>query len=521
MLVLWAALGLPSPGCSNGDGAAEVDSGGDADSDSDADTDADSDGDVDLPYPIVDTRQSACYDDAVDVVCPAAGAAFFGQDAQWDGFQPSYTVSEDGLTVHDNITGLTWQVSPDTNGDDALDADDKLTYDEAIAWPATVNAEGYGGFDDWRLPSIKELYSLIQFTGMDPSGLEGDDTSGLTPFIDDAAFGFAYGDTAAGERIIDSQYASSTMYVDTTDVGDLLFGVNFADGRIKGYGLTMMDGDKTFFVQLVRGNLGYGINGFVDNGDGTVTDGATGLMWAQDDSGEGMSWEVALGYVEDRNAEAYLGYDDWRLPNAKELQSIVDYTRSPGTTGSAAIDPIFGTTTVQNEACEDDFAWYWSGTTHAAYNGSGASGAYVCFGRALGYMMGDWVDIHGAGAQRSDPKGGDLSDHYTEQDCGYYFETAPQGDAVRNANFVRLVRAGEAAFDDGPGTGGDGDADGDTDVDTDADSDADTDSGPPDEAIAACEGLSEGDPCEFESPMGTITGTCLMIPEDVLACVPG
>ena len=42
----------------------------------------------------------------------------------------------------------------------------------------------------------------------------------------------------------------------------LLFGVNFADGRIKGYGLMGPDGEKTFFVQCCRGNTGYGINDF-------------------------------------------------------------------------------------------------------------------------------------------------------------------------------------------------------------------------------------------------------------------
>ena len=49
----------------------------------------------------------------------------------------------------------------------------------------------------------------------------------------------------------------------------MLFGVNFADGRIKGYGLAMPGGAaKTFFVHCVRGNTSYGINSFVDNGDG-------------------------------------------------------------------------------------------------------------------------------------------------------------------------------------------------------------------------------------------------------------
>lgn len=46
--------------------------------------------------------------------------------------------------------------------------------------------------------------------------------------------------------------------------------------------------------------------------------------------------------MQQKKRESYLGYTDWRLPNAKELQIIVDYTRSPATTDSAAIDPKSG-----------------------------------------------------------------------------------------------------------------------------------------------------------------------------------
>ena len=181
--------------------------------------------------------------------------------------------------------------------------------------------------------------------------------SGLIPFIDMTYFDFAYGDSSAGERIIDSQYASSTLYVSNTanDGGNTLFGVNFADGCIKGYGLTLFGQDMTFYVICTRENMNYGVNNFVDNGDGTITDHATGLMWAQDDSGVGFNWEEALALVEQKNSENYMGYSDWRLPNVKELQSIVDYTRSPDTTGSAAIDPLFNATSIINEADQSDF----------------------------------------------------------------------------------------------------------------------------------------------------------------------
>ncbi len=400
---------------------------------------ADDDGVVpDVTYVVVDTGQTTFYDDSGAISTPSVGDPFYGQDAQYVGNQPSYTLSADGLTVYDNVTGLTWTQSPDLDGDSDIDVNDKVTYDEALVHPNTLNAQNYGGYSDWRLPTIKELYSLIDFRGLDPSGYEGTDTSGLTPFIDTDYFDFGYGDTGAGERIIDAQMASSTLYVGNTanDGGATLFGVNFADGRIKGYGLTLFGSDKTFYAYFVRGNTDYGLNQFADNGDGTIADNATGLVWSQDDSGSGMNWEDALAWVQQKNDENYLGHNDWRLPDAKELQSIVDYTRSPWTTNSAAIDPLFNTTAVTIEDGSTDYPFYWSGTTHANWLGGGDNAAYISFGEASGYMSNNWVDVHGAGAQRSDPKEGNPADWPTGH--------GPQGDAIRIYNYVRLVRDADA-----------------------------------------------------------------------------
>lgn len=388
---------------------------------------------TDLSYPVVDTNQTQCYDDAQAIPCATVGEDFYAQDAQVLGMQPSYTDNGDG-TVTDRVTGLMWTKSPDLNGDGAINLADKLSYAEAQAGAASFRQAGY---DDWRLPSIKELYSLIDFSGVDPSGLG---TSGLEPFIDTAYFDFGYGDTTAGERIIDAQFATSTQYVATTmNSRATTFGVNVADGRIKGYptdATPNQPNGKLFYVLYVRGNAHYGQNDFVDNGDGTITDRATGLMWAQADSLVGMDWQAALAWVQGKNDDRYLGYSDWRLPNAKELQSIVDYTRSPDTTGAAAIDPRFDVTSITNEADQVDFPFYWSSTTHASQLNA-ANAVYVAFGRALGHMNGSWMDVHGAGAQRSDPKTGDPA--------GYADGRGPQGDAVRIDNFVRLVRDADAS----------------------------------------------------------------------------
>jgi hypothetical protein len=428
---------------------------------------------------IVDTGQAKCYDDRGEIAPPKPGEPFYGQDAQFHSHPASYTLSADGLTVRDMVTGLTWQRSPDTDGDGVLTRRDKLTLAQAQALPAKLNAAKFGGFADWRLPSIKELYSLFDARGTDPSGLVVNaDASGLIPYLDTNYFMFAYGD-ATGERVIDSQYASSTKYVGTSARGfGKLFGVNFADGRIKGYDLQMPFGgvEKTFFVICVRGNPANGQNDFHDNGDGTITDRASGLTWSKADSGHAMNWQDALAWAEKKNAEKLFGHDDWRLPSVKELQSIVDYSRAPDTSQSPAIDPIFTCSVITNEAFQADYPFYWSATTHAGLRGGGGA-MYVAFGRAAGWMFaraivggpppqrggfgpglrpgfggprgggppgmepqgreaGDYhyVDVHGAGSQRSDPKAGDPG--------MFPHGRGPQGDVIRIYNYVRLVRRG-------------------------------------------------------------------------------
>jgi hypothetical protein len=69
----------------------------------------------------------------------------------------------------------------------------------------------------------------------------------------------------------------------------------------------------------------------------------------------------------------------------------------------------------------------------------GRSGVYVSFGLGMGCMFNMWMDAHGAGCQRSDPKDGELSE-FTYLPYGYYFGDAPQGDAIRLFNYVRCVR---------------------------------------------------------------------------------
>jgi len=381
-----------------------------------------------ITYPIVDTNQQKCYDaSGSQESCSGSG-----QDGAYSNNEPSYTNNGDG-TVTDNNTNLTWQQSPDTNSDGTINADDKLSQSDALSYCASLTL---GGYSDWRLPDIKTLYSLMDFSGEDPSGFSGTDTSTLVPFIDDSIFAFGYGDTRAGERVIDAQWATTSIYVYSVMNGsEAMFGLNLADGRIKGYGTS----NKSYYVQCVRGSERYGENSLVDNGDETISDTATGLMWQKSDNGGGVSWESAINYCENLSLA---NHSDWRLPNAKELHSIVDYTRSPDTSSSAALSSLFNATPITNEEGVSDYGFYWSSTTHKNMQ-NGANGVYISFGRAMGYMNGSWLDVHGAGAQRSDPK--DIDSLNTKQGGYTIVDGAithgPQGDAVRGENFARCVRS--------------------------------------------------------------------------------
>lgn len=324
----------------------------------------------------------------------------------------SYTDNEDG-TITDNITGLMWQKDPGA----------KMDYNDAVLGADSFELAGHF---DWRLPTIKELYSLIDFKGVDPSGPDVTSAEGLISFIDEDVFDFEYGDPNSGDRIIDSQWTTSSKYVSTVmNNQKCFFGVNFADGRIKCY---PTQAGKGYFTIYVRGNSEYGTNKFTDNGDGTITDSATNLMWQKGDSNVGMNWQEANDHCE---VELTAGLDDWRLPHVKELQSIVDYTRSPETTESAAIDPLFNVSEIEDEDGYMNYPFYWSETTHLNMIND-FNAAYVAFGEALGWMNGQLLDVHGAGAQRSDPKQGDASNW--PQGHG------PQGDVIRIDNFVKCVR---------------------------------------------------------------------------------
>lgn len=361
-----------------------------------------------VSFVLTDTGQSSFYDaDGTKITEPSEGDDFYGQDAQYTGTASSFKDNGDG-TVTDLNTGLVWQQTPDYERHNFYDAFDYVDELEV------------GGYTDWRLPTIKELYSLLNSNG----SLDPDDTSNSQPYLYDEYFDFEYDANIAYA----AQYWSSTKYVKgglQTNNIEGAFGFNFADGHIKSYETGLyFDGsegvnDPGCFVRAVRGEENiYGVNDFVDNGDGTITDNATNLMWQQVDDGNTYDWKDALAYASNNELA---GYSDWRLPNTKELQSIVDYEK----TTIPAIDESYFT-------CTDTDSWFWTGTTQGDFK---YTACYIAFGKAYSRdnsSATEYYDWHGAGAQRSDPKSGDPADYLLESDNA--------DDLLRIQNCVRLVR---------------------------------------------------------------------------------
>lgn len=363
-----------------------------------------------LNYVIVGTDQDKCYDNGGEIACPEPGEPYYGQDAQYQGVQPTYQDNGDG-TVTDFNTGLMWQKTPPT---------EYMTWGEAHKYAESL---ALGDYDDWRVPTIKELHSIVAYTG---------NVHERIPYLDASYFDYATpGMPIASWTWSDTTYAQPGEGDRADNVGHPpnlspaegelgAFQYNFADGHIK-TGATGFMFDRVtpapyaarFLVRCVRGDI-YGENNLADKGDGTVTDLATGLMWQKADDGVARNWEGSLEYAE---SLTLAGYGDWRLPNAKELHSIVDYSRV-----NPAIDPIFTTT--------DGMGWFWTSTTHGDFV---SQAAYIAFGEATTIYG---VDIHGSGALRSDPKSGDPA-NYSD---GLGIELGYGPDEVRIYNYVRCVR---------------------------------------------------------------------------------
>jgi hypothetical protein len=360
------------------------------------------------PAEIPRTGQTTCYDDNGTIIdCDGTGQdGAIQAGAVWP--DPRFIDHGDNTTT-DNLTGLMWANNANLLGTDDADNDtDGIAGDGAVTWQHALdyikrlNRESYLGHNDWRLPNINELESLVNaelylpalplnypFTQV-RSGNYWSSTSSanftFNAWIVDMYngnvsfssktydFGFVWpvraGQCGSFDHSIiclprtgqTSCYNSAGTEIDCADTGQ--------DGAIQA-GAVWPDPR------------------FIDHGDNTTTDNLTGLMWANnanllgtDDAdndtdgtaGDGaVTWQHALDYIKKLNSEHYLNYTDWRLPNTRELRSLADYELY-----GPALPLNYPFTNVRS------FNYYWSstssaGSTHNAWT-VGMSLGYVGYG---------------------------------------------------------------------------------------------------------------------------------------------
>lgn len=287
---------------------------------------------------------------------------------------PRFIDHRDG-TITDSLTGLMWTKNANLLGQ-------SKTYQEALDYVSAMNAGDYQnfGYTDWRMPNIVEIESLINaeqsnnatwlnsygFTNVpkeDPwwfdfywlSGSGGAYTKVIWLYDGriigtyKTYFGLLWPVRSARPGTIQLPKTGITWSEAEGDDGDLQIGVDWPDPR------------------------------FNDNRDGTVTDNLTGLIWTKSANlpNGRMTWQEALNYVASLNGSQYLGHSDWRLPNRKELRSLVDHSKFG--------PPLPSEHPFTNISGSSRGAGYWSSSTFA-YDPSKAWGVWLLWaGEVTGF----------------------------------------------------------------------------------------------------------------------------------------
>jgi hypothetical protein len=293
-------------------------------------------GTVQLPQ----SGQTKCYDTAGTEI----GCAGTGQDGEiqagvaWP--EPRFTVSGDCVT--DNLTGLMWVKSPDSI---------KRMWDDALSY---ANGLYLCGYDDWRLPNINELRSLVH-SGYNEESCEGVPCVSLSDWLNSKGFsnsnvqGFYSSSTSFAYYFLTAMwdvnmwgkvaYFYKTYNSETNDyVWPVRGGQNDFPDSIYPANIWKTGQTASAFRTGDDGDLERGVAWpnprFSDQGDGTIRDNLTGLIWLKEADCFGtMPWDMALSFANGL-ATGQCGLSDgshagdWRLPNREELESLIDFSRS-------------------------------------------------------------------------------------------------------------------------------------------------------------------------------------------------
>lgn len=249
--------------------------------------------------------------------------ATFGEDNDYNINVPSYT-NNGNATITDNVTGLMWQQADGG----------EMTIDNAFIY---ANNLVLGGFSDWRLPTPSESFSILNHQNNNPAMNSTYFTTSLAQYWWTSAYQF--GDntkvwtTNAGGGI------GNKPKVETISAG----------GTFRYHARCVRDATTPAVIA----------NHFTDNGNGTITDNLTQLIWQKVPNTNLLTWENAIAYAEGLTLATAT---DWRLPNIKELQSLNDETLtnpSVNTTffSTIGIKNYWSSTTLPNQVLE---SWYWN-----------------------------------------------------------------------------------------------------------------------------------------------------------------
>jgi hypothetical protein len=264
-----------------------------------------------------------------------------GEDNDYTRNPMSFSITDDDLVVIDNNTGLMWdrhlnwqwETTTPPQGDwrpqDVFAYKDgeprRRPYHEGVQYCKSLEL---GGYSDWRMPSMKEGHTIAHYASARP-------TIHMKYFKDVDPGLPGYGDRGKGGMW------GGPIAPDHNNSG---WHLGFIDGHFMGYPRT---GYKTTRCVRADNNGAYFQPDYVDNGDGTVTDKVTDLIWQQATDGKLRDWEGSIQHCEDL---VFAGHGDWKLPSNKELSSTVDLLLY-----KPAIDTAFFPDT-------DYKAYYWSRT---------------------------------------------------------------------------------------------------------------------------------------------------------------
>lgn len=263
---------------------------------------------------LLNTDQTNCYSElGEEIPCPGSGL-----DAE-NRSVPEVTGRRfeiAGDIVTDGRTGQHWSRN-------ASPATFPMSWREAFEYIEGLNASKFLGRNDWRLPDRRELFSLISHQYINPSLPEAH------PFTD----------------VFSGYYWTSSP---CSRLGNQAWYIHLGGGRVY-RGIK----ENSYMVWPVAGGQPDGKYppGRFTAGGNTVLDRLTRRMWrASDDGTRPVTWQGAIDGIAALNRRRAEGFDDWRLPNIRELESLVDLDRH-----SPALPGDFGPDRVAEG--------YWSSTT--------------------------------------------------------------------------------------------------------------------------------------------------------------